>query len=1726
MTSTKQIIALGLMLQATVSAQPREVSPSPENDSIKGQTVPRANRAVGFLEGLDAVVARDAIKRSEKEEPILVRGEWVIPTRRSTYYPHSGAHNLVNKHGDIEMGIGFNRLVDFIGFYVAGQSTEAVWAEAIRVSGFRDNELVGQTKWFDEIDENPKWMTVNLRGVDRIVVEALPSSLGVGFYGLDDLAFAALDDNGQPSEPILIDFEDGRFHQKLSASRYAGLNWEFGSSETSPAWIIPPPAEPPEADSDRIDADDVVGRGIDPQIPPPGLLLNFEGILRGDAGSFSAPPDTHGAMGPNHFVEVVNRNFAIYSRDTGAEMTNVNLSSFLPGSSGDPRVLFDYHSGRWIVIVSDFNTKVFIAVSSSDDPTGTWFKTDVTVSTGADAGCFPDYPTLGVDDDGIYVTSYMVGCGMSIFAFDKAPLLSNPQNLGTVTAFRGLPFEGAIQPAMTYGDSGGELFVSRISTSQLQLRQLSGSLTSPSLVDLGTVSVTPQNAPPDAEALGSVVPLDTVGDRVMNSVYRNGSLWLCYTVGVDGRAACQWYEIDMASQTVAQQGLIDSPTRHYFFPSLAVNAVDQIVMGFSGSSPTEYASTYYTGRRSSDPLGMMAPPTLYREGLAEQNIIDSFGRNRFGDYSYTSVDPEDDLTFWTVQEFVHSVDIWGTQVASLRVGDCNGNGLDDLDDIAAGTSADCNANTVPDECESRADCQSNGIQDFCDIALGSSADCTGNKIPDECEPDCNNNGTADSCDIADQTSQDCTGNSVPDECEPDCNTNGTADSCDIAIGVSDDCNANGRPDACEIAEIHDCCEMHDDPGCSNDDIASCVCARDPFCCTTEWDRLCSIEVLEFDCGSCEFADDCNISGIPDECELEGPGFSHNCCETGHGAGCSDPTISACVCAFDSFCCNVEWDSFCVDQVEGFGCGDCSAGANNDCNENGVPDECDLAGGTSSDCDLSGLPDECEGGCNNNGVPDICDVAAGTSNDCNSNGVPDECEGGCNNNGAPDICDIMVGTSNDCDNNSIPDECEGGCNFNGVPDICEIEAIHNCCETQHGTGCSDVDIESCVCVVDPYCCDVDWDRPCADQVELLGCGTCDIVSDCNENLIPDECEVDGAGSGNCCTTGHGAGCEDPVVEACVCDIFPFCCSDDWDSLCVFIVELFECGQCNGVERIDCNTNGIPDDCEDFDDCDLNGLPDECDPDCNQNGIPDTCDLASGTSEDCNDNNQPDECEILPNFEEIPELASFVHGDVDDCDDARLACPGRTYTGSTVGATSEGDSGCTDSTDVWYQYVPAFDGLATFSLCGSPLDTVMSVHSDCPGSADNLLACNDDSCDLGSQVSVNVESGVGYWIRITGFFGFTGSFVLNIDGPPCVTEDCDNNGVPDSCDEADLIVDQPDYIQGCPGDTVEVTIDAPTADGFQWYRGSTPLTDDGRIEGATTKTLRINEFMLADAGLYTCIASRACIETLSGPIELEVFENGTIQSQPPALVSACAGEVEIIAVVTDGDIASYAWQKNGVPLTNEGNISGTDSPHLRIADVTFADEADSPGYQCYIVDACSNAILSSPSVLDVVGPDFTIQPVDTCVESGETAMFTAAVSSPGGFSTFTQWHRDGMPLVDGGGISGVFGSTLTIENATQTNAGVYSLRALSIGPNCVLFSDPAELTVGNCPACAMPGDSDADGDIDLHDMRFFLECFGEDSSIDPTCACANTDTASPMIDLADWHAMASVISGPYD
>ena len=78
---------------------------------------------------------------------------------------------------------------------------------------------------------------------------------------------------------------------------------------------------------------------------------------------------------------------------------------------------------------------------------------------------------------------------------------------------------------------------------------------------------------------------------------------------------------------------------------------------------------------------------------------------------------------------------------------------------------DCNADGIPDECQTLTDCNANGVPDVCELAQPGAVDCNSNGILDECEPDCDGNGKPDTCDIAQNPAIDSDGNGLIDLCE-------------------------------------------------------------------------------------------------------------------------------------------------------------------------------------------------------------------------------------------------------------------------------------------------------------------------------------------------------------------------------------------------------------------------------------------------------------------------------------------------------------------------------------------------------------------------------------------------------------------------------------------------------------------------------------------------------------------------------------------------------------------------------------------------------------------------------------------------------------------------------------------------------------------------------------------------------------------------------------------------
>ena len=480
---------------------------------------------------------------------------------------------------------------------------------------------------------------------------------------------------------------------------------------------VPPPIIAVPLGEQQVVGNGNPGREVDydgpdedaPQLIPPG----FQAISLQDQftafGTGSIPPDTMGAVGLNHFVEIINSSVAIFTR-AGVRLTHVSLTSFFTvvvggttfprNGSFDPRVLYDRRTGRWFATAmergatSGRDNDIILAVSRTSDPTGIWDKYVIPVGDPASGTTtfFTDYSTLGTDSNGVYFGMRMFASNNTSFAkivvTPRAPLLAGAPALGAVTQFSGITdMFSSPQPAHNFDPiltTTPQFFVSSSAFvfANLVYRTVTWTGGVPALSAISTLVTPGFAAPINAPASGSAVPINVGDGRAQMAVTRAGRLWTCRNVGVNAtggaasanRTGCEWFELQLSGATavVRQQGRVfdsaASGPRFYYYPSINVNGQGDAAMAFSGSRATEFVGAFTCGRLAAAPINTMGAVALIKGGEASYQRTDSFGRNRWGDYSYTSVDPCDDQTIWTIQEYAESPagsNIWGTWVNRL-----------------------------------------------------------------------------------------------------------------------------------------------------------------------------------------------------------------------------------------------------------------------------------------------------------------------------------------------------------------------------------------------------------------------------------------------------------------------------------------------------------------------------------------------------------------------------------------------------------------------------------------------------------------------------------------------------------------------------------------------------------------------------------------------------------------------------------------------------------------------------------------------------------------------------------------------------------------------------------------------------------------------------------------------------------------------------------------------------
>lgn len=422
-----------------------------------------------------------------------------------------------------------------------------------------------------------------------------------------------------------------------------------------------------------------------------GVISNRTPELVFETGaSSSQPTDPAGAVGPNHYISVINTAFQIFDKSgnslTGG-MLSPNPTIFPSGGCCDLTASYDNGADRWVL--SFLGSGVQVAVSDGPDPINDGW-------TVYSYSAVSDYQKLSVWWDGYYMTEN-TGSANKLHVFQRSAMI-DAASAGTtpqIVSFSlpGLVTNGFHSPQVfnisggIWPTSGGATVVymqddawNNVSDDHIKLWTVNmdwtnvGNSTVSSPQELGTdedltpfVSVFDGGSYSNLEQPNGGIPIDALQTTIMNqSQYRkfgtHNSAVFNFVVDVDGssskQAGVRWYELrqteDGQPWLLYQEGTYTAPdNRHAWNASLIMDGNGNIGMGYSGMSSANSTDSqirvgsYYTGRYNNDPLGTMT---------VEEGTIIAGDENipglRYGDYSKIDIDPYDDKKFWFVNELM------------------------------------------------------------------------------------------------------------------------------------------------------------------------------------------------------------------------------------------------------------------------------------------------------------------------------------------------------------------------------------------------------------------------------------------------------------------------------------------------------------------------------------------------------------------------------------------------------------------------------------------------------------------------------------------------------------------------------------------------------------------------------------------------------------------------------------------------------------------------------------------------------------------------------------------------------------------------------------------------------------------------------------------------------------------------------------------------------------------
>jgi hypothetical protein len=487
-------------------------------------------------------------------------------------------------------------------------------------------------------------------------------------------------------------------------------------------------------------------------IPGP-IAIGFNGLTHADqrlangGNQFSVePPNASVAVGNGFVLEGVNNAIQVYNTAGTPLLSKVLSTNELFGVSPaidratgvngvfptDMRVFFDAGINRWFILqrAQDYDTlgnlmnssRIFLAVSRTQDPTGIYniYMMDTTNAQNVGCPCVADYPQIGADQYGFYIsvnefnTTTQVFVDSAILAISKASLAAGVVT-PTVSKFV-VPYtagyEVSIQPATTppgasnfTGNGGVEYFASTLSSnlagSNIAIWAMSNTSSlgtaNPDLkLTRGIVPSLPYYYPdaatqpagyrPYGQSLTPTGPLPLIdgGDsRVQALFYAAGRLHMTFsTKAIDENGKAVVGAVYIMSSPTLRNGVVAASilrqhtlvlsNNHILRPAIGVDSQGRGAIAATVVGPDWYPSAAFIPVDSFSVPSMIRIPAagaLPEDGFTGYSAGSTPALARWGDYSTTAV--ASDGSLWMVVQYIGTLSRtafanWGTFLMSTK----------------------------------------------------------------------------------------------------------------------------------------------------------------------------------------------------------------------------------------------------------------------------------------------------------------------------------------------------------------------------------------------------------------------------------------------------------------------------------------------------------------------------------------------------------------------------------------------------------------------------------------------------------------------------------------------------------------------------------------------------------------------------------------------------------------------------------------------------------------------------------------------------------------------------------------------------------------------------------------------------------------------------------------------------------------------------------------------------